>query len=269
MSDVNLATPQELRLGELDRTVDAVPAVDGLCEEIFAVVDLLDAEPGLRRAFTDPARTTEQRRQLVATLLGSRVGPSTLSVVNEAVALRWKTGRSLGAALERQGVRAELRAALLAGTLDQVESELFQVRRLVDTDHELREAIGDGSAPVSARRELIARLLDGKVDQATARLISRAVGARERTFGLTIDHYLSLAAQLRARQIAHVTVATPLSQEQQDRLRTALSRQAGHDVDLQVVVDPSVIGGVRVVMGDEVIEGTVAGRLEDVRRQLV
>lgn len=269
MSDVSLATLRESRLGELDRAVDHVPAAPGLADELFAVVDLLDSEPSLRRALTDPARGAAARRQLVTTLLGSRVGESTLAVVNEAVALRWASGRSLAAALERQAVRAAVRQSLTDGAGDGVEQELFAVRQLVERNHELRDALGDTSAPIALRRQLVDGLVGSRVSPVTRQLVDRAVAARERTMALTLDHYLALAAQLRQRRIAHVTVAAPLTAEQDARLRAALTRQAGHAVDLQVEVDPAVIGGVRVVMGDEVIEGTVAGRLEDVRRQLV
>ena len=96
----------------------------------------------------------------------------------------------------------------------------------------------------------------------------RAIGAANRTVALTLDSYLRLAAQERSRAIAVVTVARPLTAEQTDRLRAALSKQVGREVSLQVTVDPAVIGGVRVQLGDEVIEGTVAGRLDAAERQL-
>ena len=91
---------------------------------------------------------------------------------------------------------------------------------------------------------------------------------RERTFGNTIDSYVELAAAQRNRSIATVRVAHTISGDQIDRLTAALSRQAGRPIAVQVVVDPAVVGGVRVELGEQVIEGTVAGRLENARRTL-
>jgi len=92
------------------------------------------------------------------------------------------------------------------------------------------------------------------------------VAARERTFGHTIEGYVTLAAAQKNRVVATVRVATPLSVDQRSRLQTSLSRQIGREVIIQEVIDPGVLGGVRVELGGEVFEGTVAGRLEEARR---
>jgi F-type H+-transporting ATPase subunit delta len=97
-------------------------------------------------------------------------------------------------------------------------------------------------------------------------LAKRAVLARERTFGHTIEGYITLAAAQKNRAVATVRVAKPLSSDQRDRLRTALSQKIGREVTIQEVIDPEVLGGVRVELGDEVFEGTVADRLESARR---
>ncbi len=116
------------------------------------------------------------------------------------------------------------------------------------------------------RQQLIARLTDGKVGAATSALLRRAVSARKRNYIDTVDEYVSMAAELRNRALATVTVSRPLTTEQKARLQAILNKQSGRAVELLEVVDPpEVIGGVRVQIGDEVIEGTVAGRLEDAR----
>ena len=120
----------------------------------------------------------------------------------------------------------------------------------------------------ATKLEGLAGLLSGKVLPSVARLAKRAVAARQRTFDLTVEGYLKAAAELRERAVATVTVAQPLAPEQEERLRAALSRQVGREVNVRVVIDPTVVGGVRVSLGDEVIEGTVAGRLTDAQRKL-
>jgi F-type H+-transporting ATPase subunit delta len=139
---------------------------------------------------------------------------------------------------------------------------------VIAADPELRGVLEDRNASAEGRQQLVSDLLDGRALPATVALGRRAIGAANRTVVLTLDSYLRLAAEERSRAIAVVTVARPLTREQADRLRAALSTQVGREVSLQVMVDPAVIGGVRVQLGDEVIEGTVAGKLEAAERQL-
>lgn len=259
---------QEARLSELDGVLDSVQATPELAEELFAVVDLLDHQPSLRRALTDPGAESAGRAALIETLFADRLGASTRHVLRAAADLRWGSASGLAAALERQGVRAVLSSSQQAGSLDTVEDELFRFERLVSADAALRGAISDRSAPLAARQQLVSDLIGGRTDPATTELARRAVAARTRSFELTVNSYLTAAAALRQRALAHVVVARPLTSKQHDRLAAALARQLGRDVSLRVVVDPDVLGGVRVTVGDEIIEGTVAGRLEEARRQL-
>ncbi|MGL5405598.1 MAG: F0F1 ATP synthase subunit delta [Propionibacteriaceae bacterium] len=261
-------TSQEARLSQLDRALPMSVASQSLTDELFAVVDLLAGEPGLRRVLTDPGRLPQQRQELARTLLAEKISPAALDIVLAGVGLAWKSGRALEAALERQGIRSELSVAMASGTLDEVEKQLLSFAALVEKDNELREAIADRRVSVEKRQELVSTLLSGKVAAATIRLAKRAIAARERTFALTVESYLALSGLVKERLVARVTVARPLPADQADRLQAALSRQAGRLVDIHVTVDPSIIGGVRVTLGDDVIEGTVAGRLDNVRRQL-
>lgn len=263
-----MSVAAESRLKALDAVADGLPASEALAEELFAVADALEAQPSLRRALTDVGTPDEVRAELARSLLSSRIGPDAVTVVAEAARLRWRGARALASALERQGVRCVLRMAQDHGQLDEVESELFHVERMVDAHPELAQALADRRVELSARESLLDGLVGERVSAPTRRLVRRAVGARQRTFGLTAGSYLQAAAELRARAIAVVSVARPLTHEQQERLRAALSRQVGREVNLHVVIDPAVLGGVRVSLGDEIIEGTVAARLQGAERKL-
>ncbi|GAB3704142.1 F0F1 ATP synthase subunit delta [Mariniluteicoccus flavus] len=256
----------ESRLGVLDRVLDSQEPHSTLAGELFAVVDAMDAQPVLRRSLTDPGMPADQRKGLVYQLLNGKVSGSAVYIVEEAAAQRWMGGRSLADALERQGVRAELRAAMAEGKLDEVTDELFRFERTIAAESELRAALANRTFPVEGRVELVTRLLDGRAHEATVVLARRAVSARERTVADTLEGYLKLASDMRNRGVATVRVARPLDHDQHERLRQALSRQVGRDLDMHVIVDPRVLGGVRVELGDEVIEGTVEGRLETARR---
>lgn len=258
--------------GVVGRVVDAVRSGPSesdssrLGDDLFAVVDALESSPSLRRAVTDPGTPEQNRQQLVHAVLDGKVSKTAVDIVAEGAAMRWAGGRTFAAALERQGARATLMAAENADQLENTEDELFRFARLVDGNPGLRNALADRSVRLAHRQELVGSLLAGKASDATIALAKRAVAARERTFGQTIEGYVTLAAAQKNRIVATVRVATPLTDEQRERLQRTLRNQVGRDVAIQEVIDEHVVGGVRVELGDEVIEGTVASRLHDVRR---
>jgi F-type H+-transporting ATPase subunit delta len=240
--------------------------MESLPADLFAVVDALESSAALRRAVTDPGAPEQSRRRLVHSLLDGKVSRIAVDMVADAAAMRWSGGRTFAAALDRQAVRAQLIEADRNGYLEETEDELFRFARTVEANPELRNALADRAVAITGRQELVGQLLDGKVNASTMALAKRAVRARERTFAHTIEGYVTLAAALKNRVVATVRVAQPLSAEQRERLRRTLSAQVGREVAVQEVIDPGVLGGVRVELGDEVIEGTVAGRLEQARR---
>jgi len=264
--DEVLDAQQRGHVGLLGRLLRQEADTDSLGTDLFGVVDALDSSVALRRALSDPGSPAEARRQLATSLLGGKVSEEAVNVVAEASTMRWPGGRTLVAALERQAVRAELLRADQAGQLEETEDELFRFARLVESSPQLRDAISDRSVAVAHRRELVAELLAGKATDTTIALAQRAVGARDRTFSFTVEGYVALAAAQKNRLVATVRVAKPLTDEQTMRLRAALSRQAGRDVFLQVVLDSDIVGGARVELGGEVIEGSVAARLAEARR---
>lgn len=252
----------ETRLGPL-----AAGDRQKLGEELYAVTRLLVAERGLRRAFSDPATTAEQRGRLAQSVLGGKVAPATLETVGDLAGARWSGPADLVEATEALARTALLAAAEKQRALDDVEDQLFRFGRVVEGDAALRGAITDRTSSLERREALVDQLLAGKAQPETVRLSRRAVAARDRNFARTLNGYVQQAAQMRDRLIAVVRVARPLEPQQWQRLQQALSRQAGREVALQEVVEPQLLGGARVEFGDEVIEGTVAGRLEAVRRQ--
>nr|WP_232531158.1 F0F1 ATP synthase subunit delta [Microlunatus antarcticus] len=249
-----------------DHAGRAQEGTDTLASDLFAVVDALSSSVALRRAVTDPGAEPERRQALVHAVLDGKVSGTALGVVVDAAGLRWSSGQTFVAALERQAVRAQLLAADRSGALDETEDELFRFARLVESDPELRNALSDRAMPLSARQDLVGDLLSGRAGAATVALARRAVVARERTFAHSIEGYVDLAAAQKNRVVATVRVARPLDDDQRRRLQAALARQVGRDLVLQEVVDPDVLGGVRVELGDEVVEGTVAGRLDEAQR---
>lgn len=269
MSSVVLGANAEARQSAVDAVLTNLGTVSsGLSEELFAIADAVGESAQLRRAVTDPALPVDDRRAVARQLFGGKVSAVAISVLEVAIGQNWRSGLALVGAIERQGVRALLLTAEQEGILTQVEETLFRFGRIIDGNHSLRATLGDREAPLPAREALVATLLNGKVPRQTLLLAQRAVAGREHTFDLTLEAYLRISAALRRRSIATVVVAKPLTGDQESRLQAKLTAQAKRPVNLMVVVDPNLIGGVKVEIGDEIIDGSMAGRFDAVRRQL-
>ena len=235
-------------------------------EELFGVATLLRTEAHLRRVVTDASIEGDAKVGLVGSIFGDAVGAATLDLVEEAVRRRWTAARDLADVVEQLGVVALVRSA---GDGSRISDELFAVRQLVDSNHDLRSALSDPARSVADKSGLLDQLLDGKVQPATRLLVAQAVHGAHGAVDGALDDFQRLAAQARDELLATVVTARELDDSARDRLVGALSQQYGTTVHLQVVVDPDVVGGLRVEIGDDVIDGTVSGRLEDAQRRLV
>lgn len=262
---------------QLDALTDntSVDAAE-LAGELAAVTALLDREVTLRRALTDPAQPGGAKAELVTRLLGGQiglgsprrqVGEEAADLVAGMVRARWSRARDLVDVLEELADTADLTAAQRAGQLDDVEDELFRFGRIVAADKQLRGALTDRVGTRTAKGELLHSLLGGQANPVTERLVVRLV---ERPRGRSLEGGLEalskLAAERRDRMVAVVSTAVPLSDGQKERLGAALSRLYGRDMHLNLDVDPAVLGGISVRVGDEVINGSVADRLDEVKR---
>lgn len=237
--------------------------------ELFAVGDLLDSSASLRRALADPMRDGSEKAGVVERLLTNKVHPGVIDLIKQAVSQRWTDERDLPAAMDQLGVASTFVAADRAGRLGQVEEELFRFERTVAGDPQLRDAFVDRQRQGSDKAGLVRTLLEGKVAPETMTLATRAAEhPRGVRFERALQNQLGVAAQVRDQLTATVTSAVPLDDGQRQRLVAALSKIYGRPVVVGVIVDPQVVGGVRVVVGDEVIDGTIASRLDQVRREL-
>ena len=237
--------------------------------EMFTVVHLLDREHALRRALSDPAKRADEKAAAVEGLLAGQVSPATAELTAAAVRYRWSSPRDLSDALEELAVTALMIAAEAQGQLDDLEDQLFRFSRVVAAEPDLRVALSDPFASPRRKSELLTALLRGKPGEVAMRLIAEAAEyPRGRNLERSLEEYVRLAAERRQRVVAVVRTATELSAQQRARLTAALAAAYGHEVQLNVVLDPHVLGGLAVQIGDEVIDGTVASKLETVRRRL-
>lgn len=253
----------------LDALTSGGADLGALTADLLAVTGLLDRESGLRRTLTDPSAPAAAKAELARRLLTGKVGADTVDLLTGMVRGRWAQSRELSDTTEQLAALTQIVAAERAGELDEVEDELFRFGRVVAANVELRSALTDVAAPADAKAALVRKLLAGKAKAATVSLVTALVTQpRGRSLEGGLDEYAKLAAARRNRVVALVTTAVPLSDAQRQRLAASLAKLTGRQVHLNAEVDPEVLGGVRVQVGDEVIEGTVAGRLEAARQGL-
>jgi F-type H+-transporting ATPase subunit delta len=263
MSAEGFALTRE-RLEALAESADAQRLGDGL----LSVASLLQREPSLRRALTDPAASTEAKDRLARGILGGKVSEETVEVVATAAGTRWSSTTDFVAALEQLGALSLAIAADKESRLAELEDDLFRFGRIVLGDPGLRDAISNKQLPVTRRQELVSNLLEGKATAPAVRLAVQAVASGHRSFEAALEEFQRIAAERQRRAVALVRTAVDLTPDERTRLAGALSEQYGRDVHVNVVVDATILGGIRVEIGDEVIDGTVAGRLEDARRRM-
>ncbi|MEQ6900120.1 F0F1 ATP synthase subunit delta [Nocardioides sp. YIM 152588] len=234
--------------------------------DLYSLAQSLRAEGALRRFVTDQTTPEQARKGLVTEVFGGKVDAAALDLLTAAVGRRWTRTRDLADALEQISVVASVRAA--GGEGDRVVAELFTVREAVNGDAGLRGALSDPARSLADKESLVDDLLAGKALPSTVALTKQALGGSYRTVTAALEDYEKVAADVLGERVATVHVARELTAADADRLAGALSRQYDRPVHLNVVVDPALIGGLRVEIGDDVIDGTILSRLDDARRKI-
>jgi F-type H+-transporting ATPase subunit delta len=238
-------------------------------QSLLSFATLLGGERTLRQTLADPALAAGAKRALLDRLLGARVPGGAVDLIAQITEQRWSSDRDMVAVLAEAGQSILLMAAEKQGRLDRVEEEVFRFGRIVEAHPDLQMALTDPSLDQQRKSALTTALLEGKADPLTVSLVQNVTAELHgRPVQAAIADLSALAAQRRGRVVAEVTSALPLTDEQSQRLRAALGRLHHRDVQLNVNIDPSVVGGLQVRVGDDVIDGTLSTRIEAARRRL-
>ena len=260
-------------LAACEDTLDARradPGFPALPDELLSVASLLDREGALLSTLADSGQPTAVRETLVRQVLGGRIGDLAVDIVLAVVAQRWSSASDLVLALEHLAFSATFALAEDDGSLDATEDELFTFGRALDGSPDLQMALTDPAQNAATKAAIVADLLSDRTSPATRKVLEYAVGhLHGRRIDAAVDELVALAAKQRERLVAEVTVAAPIDDDQRRRLVDALSRLKGRTIRLNVAVDPDLLGGVHVRVGDEVIDGTVSTRLKQARRAVL
>ena len=248
-------------------------AVSGISEtsvgkELFAVANLLEVEPRLRRNLADSGLSQSVRANLVKEVLGSKVSSQTIDAVQKIASSRWFKDSSLVEAIESAGALVVLAGSEKGKSIDRVEEEIFYFARLVDRQSDLQMALSASAISSDAKVKLVSDLLSGQAHADTVSLVAQYVAhTRGRRLSVALDQLSNLAAARHGKLVATVTTAISLDAKQKSRISDALGKIYGQQVVIDAVVNPAVIGGVLVQVGDDVIDGTISTRIQTATRQ--
>lgn len=243
-----------------------------LADDLTSVAGLLIRESVVTRYITQPSEDSSPRVQLVERLVSGKVGQPALDVLKAAVSERWSAETDLVDALQLAARQALLIRAEKAGEVDEVEDQLFRFSRILDAQPRLAILLGNYEVAADARVQLLRNVLASAgagVNAITAELLAKTVELlRGQPAEAAVQSLAEVAVARRGEVVARVSAATELSDAQQTRLTEVLSRIYGHPVTSQIQIDPELLGGLAITVGDEIIDGTLSSRLAAAQSQL-
>jgi len=236
----------------------------GTGEQLLSAGRDIAGSSQLRALLADPSIDAAEKTALIGRIFSS-LDPAAQKLLGALTSSRWSDSDQLIDGIEQIGIRAIADSS--SGAV--VESELFAFSRAVSSDPELELAVGSKLGDTDEKAALVDRLIGKKADPGTLAIIRHLVQSpRGRRIGELLSTAAETVADASGGIVATVTAAAPLTAAQLEKLTATLQSQYGREPRLAVRIDPSVIGGLRVQVGDDVIDGTIASRLTELRLQL-
>lgn len=236
--------------------------------ELFTITNVLDHNIQLERALTDPSRPVEDKVTVVKTLIGDDAHPLTMEIMSDLVARRWSRVSDIANAAEDFGVDGMMYYADHTNATLQVSIELARLHSALLNLPVVRSKLYDATVPAEARIKLLYSLIgNADFNVVTKRLAEHATcNLRNRRYLQTIQWLINKFSRHMGESMVTVTTATPLSKEQVKKLVAIYSAKTGHPVHINSVVDSTVLGGMRIQVGDEVTDNTVVAQLQHLQR---
>lgn len=238
--------------------------------ELFTITKVLDDSIQLERALTDPSRPVADKVAVLKELLGDNAHPMTMEIMTDLVSRRWSRARDIANAVEDFGVDAMMYYADATDATLQVSIELSELHSALLNLPVVRAKLYDYQATSEARVKLFREVFSGKtLNKVTMRLAEHATcNLRRRRYLETIQWLINKFSRHMGESMVTVTTATPLKKEQIKRLVEVYSVKVGRQVHINSVVDPTVLGGMRIQVGDEVTDNTVVAQLQNLHRKV-
>ena len=238
--------------------------------ELFTITKVLDDSIQLERALTDPSRPVADKVAILKELLGDNAHPMTMEIMTDLVSRRWSRARDIANAVEDFGVDAMMYYADATDATLQVSIELSELHSALLNLPVVRAKLYDYQATSEARVKLFREVFSGKtLNKVTMRLAEHATcNLRRRRYLETIQWLINKFSRHMGESMVTVTTATPLKKEQIKRLVEVYSAKVGRQVHINSVVDPTVLGGMRIQVGDEVTDNTVVAQLQNLHRKV-
>ena len=241
-----------------------------LSADLFNALGALESSAGLRRALTDPARDAASKSALVSDLFGKSIKGPALALITTAAGLRWSAPADFADAIEQIAAEAEAAAANAENKLDQVQDELFAFSKSLIENPELRAALTNNGDTLVRKVELVKNIFGSKFGISTIKLVNQVVSGRSgRSIEKVLSAHIHAVTARRNRVNAFVKSSIALTSTQQEKLASSLTKKIGQSVHLNIDIDKTLIGGISVRFGDEVIDGTIKNRLAEASRTLV
>ena len=236
--------------------------------ELFTITSALDHNIQLERALTDPSRPVEDKVAVVKTLIGDQAHPLVMEIMSDLVSRRWSRVSDIANAVEDFGVDGMMYYADYTNTTLQVSIELAELHSALLNLPVVRAKLYDATVSSEARVKLLYSLIgDADFTKVTKRLAEHATcNLRNRRYLQTIQWLINKFSRHMGESMVTVTTATPLSKEQVEKLVAIYTAKTGHSVHINSVVDPTVMGGMRIQVCDEVTDNTVVAQLQHLQR---
>ena len=249
-------------LASTQKVLNTLQLEVGHGRELLQISAVLSRSPQLLAALADPAAPAESKTTLIDRAF-DKAHASVRVVLNEAVSHRWSNAQELVAGIEELGIRAE------SHVTHDLYAELLGIEKAIGQSHELELTLGSKLGAADAKVKTLATLFTGKVSEAALAIVEHLVtDPRGRRLGRALQEAARISADQQGAALATVALAAPIDAIRLSRLQDALAKSAGRPVKISTVIDPELIGGIRIHIGDEVIDGSVKSRLDDLRLQL-
>lgn len=237
-----------------------------IAEELFSAGRIIGGSAQLTSMLADTSTDADEKRAVLKAVFGAGLSETTVTLLGAVTANRWSSTGDLLAGIEELGLRAAAESAPAEANID---AELFAFGSAVNSNSELELAVSSKLGTVESKVALIETLLANKVSPQTLAILRHLIQQpRGRRIGELLRTAASIVADQSGLAVATVTSAKPIAADQLGRLQRALATKFGRDLKLNLVIDPSLIGGLRVQVGDNVIDDSVSSKLKELRLQL-